>query len=855
MEEELHHRDHTGVQDFVLLEDFTNPDAFMENLKKRFHEDLIYTYIGSVLVSVNPYHELDIYNEKFIDSYRNVNFYELPPHVFAIADASYRSMRGENRDQCILISGESGAGKTEASKKILQYIAATSTHSKNVEVIRDRLLQSNPLLEAFGNAKTNRNDNSSRFGKYMDIQFDYKGAPIGGHIINYLLEKSRVVHQAEGERNFHIFYQLLEGATPVVLSQLKLENSSEKYYYLNQGHSNSLTSIDDRANWRAVQHALDVCNFSNQEQKDLFAIVAAVLHLGNVTFSGEDGGPATITNVEPVVVISQLLGCEEETLLLALQHRTIEAKGDRVMSPLTLDQALYARDALAKGVYDRLFTWIVTKVNDSLNSRKKQKHSLMGLLDIYGFEIFQVNCFEQFSINYCNEKLQQLFIELTLKSEQEEYQREGIEWEPVQYFNNKIICDLIEGKPSGIIAVLDEECLRPGDATDETFLEKLTTTIGKHPHFVSHATTDNTTRKTIGRDEFRMKHYAGDVTYNIKGFLDKNNDLLFRDLKEAMSKTKNIITSQCFPVKELDSKKRPDTAGTQFKASLTRLMEILVSKEPSYVRCIKPNDFKRAGQFDERIVMHQIKYLGLMENLRVRRAGFAYRRPYEVFFKRYKSLCPLTWPCYQGLPKEGVKEIVTHLHYKPEDFKMGKTKLFIRFPRVLFATEDAFQLRKHELAAAIQAKFKCYRQRKIYLKMRGSAIIVQCYWRRYAAIKLRERRKKAVEVIRRFIKGFMHRNEPEFAENRGFIKYTKMNFLMRLCKEAPKSVLDKSWIPAPRLLEETSALLRKLCTRNLVLKYVKNIKPSQKIQVMNILGLNFKENSDNYLIMKEVIPA
>lgn len=850
MEEELHRRDHIGVQDFVLLEDFTNPDAFVENLQKRFQEDLIYTYIGPVLVSVNPYHELDIYNQEVIASYKNVNFYELPPHVYAVADAAYRSMKGENRDQCILISGESGAGKTEASKKILHYIAASSTHSKDVERVKDRLLESNPLLEAFGNAKTTRNDNSSRFGKYMDIQFDYKGAPVGGHILNYLLEKSRVVHQAEGERNFHIFYQMLTGGAPVLLNQVKLQSDPEQYYYLSQGHSNTLQSADDQANWKKVQHSLDVLDFTPQQQKALFAIVASVLQLGNIKFESEDGGPARVSNVEVVDNIAELLGCEEDKLLSALQNRTIEAiKGEKLKSPLNIEQALYARDALAKGIYDRLFSWIVNKINSSLSNWGKVKNSLMGLLDIYGFEIFQQNFFEQFCINYCNEKLQQLFIELTLKSEQEEYEREGIQWEPVQYFNNKVICDLIEAKPLGIISVMDEECLRPGDVTDQTFLDKLCETIGKHAHFLSHSVADNSARKTIQRDEFRLLHFAGDVTYNIKGFLDKNNDLLFRDLKEAMSTTTNIITQDCFPAEELNSKKRPDTAGTQFKASLSELMEILMSKEPSYVRCIKPNDFKRARQFDERIVHHQVKYLGLMENLRVRRAGFAYRRPYEVFLQRYKSLCPATWPSYSGTAKDGVQTLVEYLQYEENDFRMGKTKLFICFPRVLFATEDSFQIKKNELATQIQAKYRCYSQRQKYLRMKLSAIIVQCQWRKFAAKKLLEKRKWGAKTVRKFIKGFLFRNDPECDENREFISYTKINFLERLKKYCPRTVLDKSWVKAPKLLEETSELLQTLCMRNLVLSYVKKITPSMKIQMEQkvVAEKLFKGKKDSYL--------
>ncbi|XP_071116024.1 unconventional myosin-Ic-like isoform X1 [Haliotis cracherodii] len=848
MENALHKRDRVGVQDFVLLEDFTNSDAFNENLKKRFQGNLIYTYIGPVLVSVNPYHQLDIYNDDFIHTYRNVNFYELPPHIYAIADAAYRSMRGESVDQCVLISGESGAGKTEASKKILQYIAASSTHSNEVERVKDRLLQSNPILEAFGNAKTNRNDNSSRFGKYMDIQFDYKGAPVGGHILNYLLEKSRVIHQASGERNFHVFYQLLTGASEDTLQRLHLTRDPQNYFYLYQGESVMAESVDDKKSFKIVQQALDICDFSKKEQEALFSIIASVLHLGNLEYQTSDDGLVKIKDLEAVSHIAKLLDCPDDVLISSLSNRTIDARGERVKTPLSQDQALYAKDALSKGVYDRLFTWIVHKVNSSLATKGKYRCNLMGLLDIYGFEIFGVNSFEQFCINFCNEKLQQLFIQLTLKSEQEEYQREGIEWETVQYFNNKIICDLVEGKPYGIIAIMDEECLRPGDPTDLTFLEKLTETIGTHPHFISHKTADATTRKTIQRDEFRLIHYAGHVTYNVRGFLDKNNNLLYRDLKEAMSQTGNIITSQCFPLEELQSKKRPDTAATQFKTSLAQLMDILMSKEPSYVRCVKPNDFKQPGVYDDRIVSHQVKYLGLMENLRVRRAGFAYRRPYEVFLKRYKCLCPSTWPTHHGTAKNGVAMLVRYLKYEEDDYRMGKSKLFIRFPRVLFATEDAFQVRKHDIATIIQSNYKGYAQRKKYLQWRVSAILLQCHWRRVAAQRLLQRRKWAVQALRKFIKGFILRKKPACEENRDFIKYTKVNYLQRLRQTLPKNVLDKKWPRPPELLVETSQILNKLCMRNMVLKYVKKISAERKFQFQQkvVAEKLFKGKKESY---------
>ncbi|XP_014666080.1 PREDICTED: unconventional myosin-Ic-like isoform X2 [Priapulus caudatus] len=825
MEHDLHLRDRVGLQDFVLLEDYHDVNAFIENLRKRFNEDIIYTYIGPVLVSVNPYRELPIYSQEYIETYRGEAFYELPPHIYAVSDMAYRSMLAERRDQCVLISGESGAGKTEATKKMLYYLAEASHHAAEVDRVKDRLLQSNPVLEAFGNAKTTRNDNSSRFGKYMDIQFNFKGVPVGGHILNYLLEKSRVVHQANGERNFHIFYQLLAGADERLLQRLHLVSDPDQYFYLKQGGSSQARRINDEQDLKVVRRGLEVVDFSQQEQDELFAIVASVIHMGNITFEEEDH----ITRVEDgehANVVAQLLGCPLDVLKQALTHKAIEARGEKMHTPLSPDQSVYARDALAKAVYERLFTWLVNKVNFSLAFEEQHGQTVMGLLDIYGFEIFDVNGFEQFCINYCNEKLQQLFIELTLKSEQDEYLREGIEWEPVEYFNNKIICDLIEEKHRGIIAILDEECLLPGETTDATFLSKMEDTV-VHPHFRDH----KAARKEISREEFQLKHYAGDVTYSVTGFLDKNNDLLFRSLKEAMIETTNSITSTIFTAAEMESKKRPETAGTQFKTSLSQLMVILMSKEPSYIRCIKPNDAKRSGIFTEKIVRHQVKYLGLVENLRVRRAGFAYKRNYDFFVHRYKSLCPATWPSFNGPAKTGVQLICEHLGYNPSSYKLGRTKIFVRSPRTLFETEDALQQRKHQLACLIQAKFKGFRQRRAYVSMQLAVTCITKYWRRVLAKRLLARRRHAAIVLRRFVKGFMTRHEPPCEANAEFLQYVRREYLLRLSRKLPRSVLDKVWQPCPRAVNETDVLLHPLCTRTLVRKYVRSLSPERKNQL------------------------
>uniref|UniRef100_G3T9C1 Myosin IH n=1 Tax=Loxodonta africana TaxID=9785 RepID=G3T9C1_LOXAF len=854
MEGTLTARDKVGVQDFVLLDAYTSESAFVDNLRKRFSKNLIYTYIGTLLVSVNPYQELGIYTLNQMELYQGVNFFELPPHIYAIADNAYRVMCSELNNHFILISGESGAGKTEASKKILQYFAVTCPMTESLQIARDRLLLSNPVLEAFGNAKTLRNDNSSRFGKYMDIQFDFKGIPVGGHIISYLIEKSRVVYQNQGERNFHIFYQLLEGGEEELLAYLGLERDPQLYKYLSQGQCVKESSINDKNDWKTVSNAFSVIDFTEEDLENLFGIIASVLHLGNIYFKEDDQGCATIPDTHEIKWIAKLLGVHPSVLLDALTHRKIEAKTEEVICPLMLDLSIYARDAMAKAVYERTFTWLVNKINSSLVNKSASsspdftRKTVIGLLDIYGFEVFDKNGFEQFCINYCNEKLQQLLIERTLKAEQAEYEVEGIEWEPIQYFNNKIICDLVEERHKGIISILDEECIRPGPATDLSFLEKLEEKVGKHAHFQTRKLAGPKGRQRIGWMEFRLLHYAGEVTYCTKGFLEKNNDLLYRHLKEVLCQSKNSILRECFLAAELKNRRRPPTVGTQFKNSLSSLLEILISKEPWYIRCIKPNDGKEPSKFDDLVIRHQIKYLGLMEHLRVRRAGFAYRRQYEGFLQRYKSLCPDTWPHWHGPPAEGVERLIKYIGYTPEEYKLGKTKIFIRFPRTLFATEDAFEFSKHQLVARIQATYKGCLERRAYLKKRQAAIKLQAHWRGALAQKEAKRRKWAVQIIRKFIKGFINRNKPLSPDNEDFVVFVRKNFILNLRYHIPKNVLDKSWLRPPGIPENASNLLRKMCTRNLVRKYCCGL-PAERIAQMQqkvVTSDIFRGKKDGY---------
>uniref|UniRef100_A0A8C1E830 Myosin IHb n=1 Tax=Cyprinus carpio carpio TaxID=630221 RepID=A0A8C1E830_CYPCA len=828
MEGSLTARDRVGIQDFVLLDAYTSETAFMDNLRKRFNENLIYTYIGTLLVSVNPYKELGIYTKKQMDIYMGVNFFELPPHIFALADNVYRTMISETNNHFILISGESGAGKTEASKKVLQFYAVCCPSTRLLDNVRDRLLLSNPVLEAFGNAKTLKNDNSSRFGKYMDIQFDHQGAAVGGHILSYLLEKSRVVHQNHGERNFHIFYQLVEGGEDELLRWLGLERNCQKYRYLIQGECAKVSSINDKSDWKTVQKALTIIEFSEKDIEHLFAIIASVLHLGNVHFEASAHGYATLNSSAEVHWLSKLLGIPSNILQEGLTHRKIEAKAEEVLSPFTAEHAKYARDALAKAIYGRTFTWLVNKINESLVNKDSTRKTVIGLLDIYGFEVFDVNSFEQFCINFCNEKLQQLFIQLTLKSEQEEYEMEGIEWEPVPYFNNKIICDLVEEKHRGIISILDEECLRPGEATDFTFLEKLEEKMCGHPHFVTHKLADQKTRKTLERGDFRLLHYAGEVTYSVVGKFHlihkfKNCLLLFK----VMRQSKNSIIQHCFHTIEPDGKKRPETVATQFKSSLAGLTEILMTKDPWYVRCLKPNHCKQPDRFDDVMVRHQVKYLGLMEHLRVRRAGFAYRRRYEIFLKRFifslhftckHALCPDTWPHWKGTPAEGVQRLIKHLGYKPDEYKMGRTKIFIRHPRTLFATEDAFEICKHELGKAPATSDK----RRLPFP------------------------EGVVMILAMFIKGFMNRNQPVSMDNSDYLAFVRQSYLTRLKDNLPKSVLDKTiWLTPPPIMQEVFHIL----INPLLLKPCKVLFYTQiyfQLQIKALTSDIFKGRKENY---------
>ncbi|XP_047136669.1 unconventional myosin-Ia isoform X1 [Hydra vulgaris] len=850
-----------GIADMILLDPLTE-NSLLQNLKIRYEKCIIYTYIGDVVVSVNPYKLLNIYSEDVISEYRTKNVFECPPHVYSLADDAYCNMRDYNRDQCIIISGESGSGKTEASKVVMRYVASVSVHEARVEHVKEQLLQSNPVLEAFGNAKTTRNDNSSRFGKYMDLEFDFKGYPIGGVITNYLLEKSRVIQQASGERNFHIFYYLLKGGSEKLLKSLHLMRAFENYTLLNGSGCVSVATINDAIMFVDMENAMKKIGFFENEIEGIYRLVAGVLHLGNVQFTDTFKNGVDTVEIETfndIELAAKLFGCSPQTLTNILIARTVESGSDKVLSSLSKGKAVYGRDALCKAIYNKLFNWIIFRINDKIRAPKvSYGKKVIGVLDIYGFEVFQENAFEQFIINYCNEKLQQLFIELTLKTEQEEYVREGIEWINIDYFNNAIICELIDAPKVGMLAYLDEQCLLPGNITDKKYLEILDRICLSHNHYDSRL--KNRSDTTIGFECFKLRHYAGDVIYNVNGFIDKNNDLLFKDMSQAMFMCSHPFLKDMFDEGNPgnNNKKRPPTVGSQMKSSVSELMRDLLSKRPHYIRCIKPNEMKAPGQFSDDIVLHQIRYLGLLENIRVRRAGYCYRQLYPDVMQRYKMLCSDTWPVYHaGTAKEGVLTIMKKLRVDSPEVEYGKTKLFIRDPRTVFFLEDKRRERVLDLVILIQKIVRGWLAKIKFQRMKVSQIKIASHVRKYQArqqfLKIRSATIRLQALVRGHHDRIVYQKKLRKYAAPKIIHFIKqclaVRFILVLKNNLPSlSPLDEKWPKLFVLFNVASDHLKILHHRWRCRKYRDNISNDKKKIFSEKLKASelFKEQKSSY---------
>lgn len=723
-----------GVSDLTLLSTITE-EAINDNLHKRFMNGTIYTYIGHVLISVNPFQDLGIYTQQVLNMYKGKNRLEVPPHVFAIAETMYYNLKSYSENQCVIISGESGAGKTEAAKQIMQYIANVSSNDEvpdasGISKIKEMVLATNPLLEAFGCAKTLRNNNSSRHGKYLEIYFNDQNQPNAAHITNYLLEKQRVVQQITNERNFHIFYQFTKNC-PTQYQQSYGIQGPETYVYTSAAKCVDADGIDDAKEFKETLAAMDIIGLSSAEQDNIFRMLAAILWIGNISFVEDEQGNATVRDESVTNFVAYLLQVDAQTLLKSLIERILTTshgsrRGSTFHSPLNIVQATATRDALAKGIYNNLFEWIVERVNLSLKEKSQSyEKKSVGILDIYGFEIFEHNSFEQICINYVNEKLQQIFIQLTLKAEQDEYVQEKITWKEIKYFNNKVVCELIEDvrpKP-GLFAALNDSIKTAhadSDQADQVFAQRLVP-LSENKNFEDR------------RGKFIIKHYAGDVAYEVAGMTDKNKDNMLRDLLEMLSCSGNqFITEALFPAHLLgalmDLKKRPETASDKIKRSANALVDTLSRCQPSYIRTIKPNQTKRPKEYDNLQVMHQIKYLGLKENVRIRRAGFAYRTTFEKFVERFYLLSPktgyageYTWP---GDHLGAVREILKSCFVPEDEFQLGTTKVFIKKPETLFELEHKRDMYWHNMAARIQRAWRKYVQRKV-----DAAIVIQRAWR------------------------------------------------------------------------------------------------------------------------------
>uniref|UniRef100_H3CB84 Osteoclast-stimulating factor 1 n=1 Tax=Tetraodon nigroviridis TaxID=99883 RepID=H3CB84_TETNG len=704
----------SGVDDMVLLSKISE-DAITENLKKRYMDDYIFTYIGPVLISVNPFKQLPYFTDREVELYQGAAQYENPPHIYALADNMYRNMMIDSENQCVIISGESGAGKTVAAKYIMSYVSKVSGGGAKVQHVKDIILQSNPLLEAFGNAKTVRNNNSSRFGKYFEIQFSRGGAPDGGRISNFLLEKSRVVSQNTGERNFHIYYQLLAGSSGERRENLGV-TTPDYYFYLNQSGSYTVEDVNDEKEFSDTMEAMSVVGLTGEQQDAVLQLVAGILHLGNISFR-EENNYAVVESQDFLAFPSFLLGISQDGLCCKLTSRIMDSKwggkSETISVTLNTEQASFSRDALAKALYTRLFDYLVDCINKAM--QKDQEELNIGVLDIYGFEIFQRNGFEQFCINFVNEKLQQIFIELTLKAEQEEYVQEGIKWTPIEYFNNKVVCDLIESKlnPPGVMSILDDVCATmhaKGEGADQTLLQKLQGQVGSHDHFSS------------WNRGFIIHHYAGKVSYDANGFCERNRDVLFNDIIELMQSSEFPFIRALFPENlEAEKRGRPSTASTKIKKQANSLVQTLMKCTPHYIRCIKPNESKRPRDWEDNRVKHQVEYLGLRENIRVRRAGYAYRRVFNKFLHRYAILTRETWPSWRGEERQGVRHLLNSVNMDQDQFQLGKTKVFIKAPESLFLLEEMRERKFNGYARVIQKAWRKHVAVRKYVKMREEA--------------------------------------------------------------------------------------------------------------------------------------
>ncbi|XP_063087771.1 unconventional myosin-Vb isoform X2 [Cavia porcellus] len=752
-----------GENDLTALSYLHEP-AVLHNLKVRFLEsNHIYTYCGIVLVAINPYEQLPIYGQDVIYAYSGQNMGDMDPHIFAVAEEAYKQMARDEKNQSIIVSGESGAGKTVSAKYAMHYFATVGGSASETN-IEEKVLASSPIMEAIGNAKTTRNDNSSRFGKYIQIGFDKRYHIIGANMRTYLLEKSRVVFQADNERNYHIFYQLCAAASLPEFKELAL-TCAEDFFYTSQGGDTTIEGVDDAEDFEKTRQAFTLLGVRESHQINIFKIIASILHLGSVEIQAErDGDSCSISpEDEHLSNFCRLLGVELSQMEHWLCHRKLVTTSETYVKTMSLQQVVNARNALAKHIYAQLFNWIVEHINKALHTSIKQ-HSFIGVLDIYGFETFEVNSFEQFCINFANEKLQQQFNLHVFKLEQEEYMKEQIPWTLIDFYDNQPCIDLIEAK-LGILDLLDEECKVP-KGTDQNWVQKL---------YDRHSSSQHFQKPRMSSTSFIVVHFADKVEYLSDGFLEKNRDTvheeqinilkaskfplvsdLFRDDKDAIpatpagkgSSSKINIRSAKPPMKAAN-KEHKKTVGHQFRNSLNRLMETLNATTPHYVRCIKPNNDKLPFYFDPKRAVQQLRACGVLETIRISAAGYPSRWTYHDFFNRYRVLVKKRE--LANTDKKAIcKSVLESLIRDPDKFQFGRTKIFFRAGQVAYLEK----LRADKFRAAtimIQKTVRGWLQRVKYNRLKKATVTLQRYCRGYLARRLAAhlRRTRAAVVFQK----------------------------------------------------------------------------------------------------------
>uniref|UniRef100_A0A0E0N1L6 Myosin motor domain-containing protein n=1 Tax=Oryza rufipogon TaxID=4529 RepID=A0A0E0N1L6_ORYRU len=732
-----------GVDDMTRLSYLHEPGV-LDNLAVRYARNLIYTYTGNILIAINPFQRLpNLVDVRTMEKYKGANLGDLDPHVFAIADVSYRQMMNEGRNNSILVSGESGAGKTETTKLLMRYLAYLGGRSgTGGRTVEQQVLESNPVLEAFGNAKTVRNNNSSRFGKFVEIQFDKSGKISGAAIRTYLLERSRVCQINSPERNYHCFYFLC-AAPPEDIKRYKLGDPSS-FHYLNQSSCIKVDGINDAEEYLVTRNAMDTVGIIEQEQEAIFRVVAAVLHLGNINFAkGSEVDSSVIKDDKSrfhLNTAAELLMCDCKKLENALIKREINTPEGVITTTVGPSSATVSRDGLAKQIYSRLFDWLVNRINASIG-QDPNSDKLIGVLDIYGFEGFKTNSFEQLCINFTNEKLQQHFNQNVFKMEQEEYTREQINWSYIEFVDNQDVLDLIEKKPGGIIALLDEACMFP-KSTHETFSQKLYEKFKNHKRF---------TKPKLSRTAFTIQHYAGDVIYQSDHFLDKNKDYVVAEHQELLNASRCSFVSALFPpASEENTKSSKSSIATRFKVQLHELMETLSSTEPHYIRCVKPNSVLKPAIFENTNVLQQLRCSGVLEAIRISCAGYPTRKLFHDFLHRFRILAPEIVKekndekvtCQKVLDKMGL-----------QGYQIGRTKVFLRAGQMAELDARRTEVRNNA-ARGVQGQFRTHVAREQFLILRNASVCLQSFVRARLACKLHEclRREAAAIKIQKNIR-------------------------------------------------------------------------------------------------------